>query len=343
MDIYFDIEHLVSFIKRYYSHPNRDDLFRLLKSELNIKCTFDNSSLICNLKRADIEQVKHFLAQLTTGRGKSEPIKYTAKIPQLRLNHCQNQENPLENGLSDIYMVSNCSIVTVNDRSVDLCEVLLSPSKQGDEVRILENLFIEESELSCDYLSQEMDDWNIIDENRSLCTDIIIVDKYIFSENDAIKDANIYSILEILTQSQHIPTNIIIFATAEGLVLESKQSDSGLINTIKRIVKTKTGIEPNVTFVKCDSLLGEYKRIVHDRHIITNYKHFESRDSFNYFEGPSKPDTTLSINSLCKYDKFKNINLKLQKLQQVIDYLTDKPQLEPYIVGDKKSNYLIFN
>lgn len=342
MKIYFDIEHLKSLLKSILSHPERDVFLKILKARLNIKCTFDKSFPQSNLKRKDIDLIRTFLMQLTTGRGNTDSIEYTIELPKLMLHSGQNQKQPLANGFSDVYMLSDFYVTLPDNQAIPAHQILLMPSEQINELKVLENLLIENRELIGSYLSQSMDDWSVIEENKSPCTDIILVDKYVFSDNEANIDINLHSILNILCSSAVVPTNIVIFSNGNELVLESRIGNNNVIKNIKEYLKNKTGVVPYVTFVKCDSLQGDLKRVVHDRQIITNYKRFKSGDSFTYFGGKTKPDTELEIYSLCHSNHFNVTNQKIQGLQDVVDYLKNKPQIQSEIIGDKKSNYLIF-
>lgn len=97
-----------------------------------------------------------------------------------------------------------------------------------------------------------------------------------------------------------------------------------------------SGVTPNLTFVK----LPESKE--HDRTIITNYKMFDSGDSFKYFNEKNENTSHgrwFHVHTHGDKSTRDQAVAYLQDLQELIDDL--KSGLSS-IIGDKKSNFLKF-
>ena len=186
-----------------------------------------------------------------------------------------------------------------------------------------------------------MADWSAFGNNSSPCTDIILVDQYVFSQSEVEYEVNSYALLEQLCKwTKGTAINIVIF-TLRGY----KDADTYttipfniIMRNLKRRLGDLVGVEPNITFV---IMPGKVK---HDRTILTNYKMYTSGDSFKYFkDGVNVSLCThgdwMYINSLHDNDNFQNAKDYVHDLQDVIDGVKDGLMS---ILGDKKSFFLKF-
>ena len=110
--------------------------------------------------------------------------------------------------------------------------------------------------------------------------------------------------------------------------------------TIERQLKSRisaiSGVEPKLTFVKLPS--GKE----HDRTIITNYKMFDSGDSFKYFNDKGENMSHgrwFHVHTHGDKETREQAIAYLQDLQKLVDGLKDGLSS---ITGDKKSNFLKF-
>lgn len=321
MKIYIDLEHYISFLSRE-SDEHYINCVHMLQCDLDIHFTFAKDELL-KLKKDIKAKSDRLFNKLQTNRGKSSPIQWNAQTPTIQFDG-----TTISDLFSTIYFLSK------NDDEYSELNVLFT--KKGDEIKRLTNLYIEKRYIpSKQYSIRDMQDWSVIQQNSSPCTDIIIVDRYLFAIPEAFYDDNIFSILASLSHQVVNIQNIVVFTLPYYLYNDKPFGIrfDYIEKEIKQLIFNRTGKTPNVTFVELKKGTPYDK---HDRYIITNYKCFASGDSFNYFEGKNlktKGDW-LMIHSLLDRDNLGIIMEYLGTLQEIIKNCS--------IRGDKKSNYLQF-
>ena len=213
----------------------------------------------------------------------------------------------------------------------------------GSEIEILSSLIITGTDYG--FVKQlpikKLTHWNNLRGYTSPCSDIILVDQYLFSFKE-LYDVNICELIgEMCTHAKGAKLNIVILTLPLCYDKRSKKTfppDWGDIRKkIKGVVEARTGKSPNVTFI-LSSNLGE-----HDRTIFTNYKSIESGDTFNYFDYKWKVISSgrhIEIFSLADREFYANSMQFVSDMQTVLD---NTQRLNgDNIIGDKKSNYLKF-
>ncbi len=322
MKIYIDLEHYISFLLKE-SDEHYMNCVHMLQCDLDIHFTFDKNELL-KLKKEIKAKSDRLFNKLQTSRGKSSPIQWNVQKPTTQLVKTTIPDDEF----STIYFL------TKNDDN-DLERSVLFTEK-GNEIKRLTNLYIDNKYIpSKQHSISDMKDWSVIQQNSSPCTDVIIVDRYLFTTSEAFYEDNIFSILKCLCYRDTNIQNIVIFTLPNYLCNDKTIGIrfNYIEKEIKQLIFDETRKVPNVTFVELKKGTPYDK---HDRYIITNYKCFASGDSFNYFEGTklkTKGDWFM-IHSLLDRDNLGIIMKYLISLQEIVNNST--------IRGDKKSNYLIF-
>ncbi|MBO7490256.1 MAG: hypothetical protein J6T88_08270 [Bacteroidales bacterium] len=305
----------------------------ILTSSFNLYFTFDKSEL----NKAKKNIIKNFNTWLTTATKNRNGLKYewNVKFPERSLStnthHFFTQDQ-----LLSIYMMDDEG---VEEWANTGCVLV---SKEGEELNILKKLQINNKFVPTKkYRIRKMTDWSTFGDNSSPCTDVIIVDRYLFAQHDVEYEINAYSLLKQLCKwAKGTTINIIFFTLLE--YMDGKVPCRIQYNTIIKQIKNKLasliGVEPNVTFV----FMPDKEQ--HDRTIITNYKMYTSGDSFKYFEdGVNVALCThgewMDVNSLYDLDNLQNVKDFLSDLQIMID---NRKGLLQAICGDKKSLLLKF-
>ena len=109
-------------------------------------------------------------------------------------------------------------------------------------------------------------------------------------------------------------------------------------STIERQLKERIGEKLKLTFV----IIPEGKLKEHDRTIITNYKMFDSGDSFTYFDDRGN---NLSHGRWLHVNSHGNREIRELSLQYIRDLqllIDERKGGLNSIIGDKKSNFLKF-
>lgn len=342
MKIYIDIEHLKSLVN--YIHEK--EVMKLIKENFDIYYTFDESD-IKREKRQKIRNIESWQKELATGRnGKS--VCYNSSIPiheSFRLNH--DMEFVSNDALQSVFFIKDKELVP---NGLIYCEL-------GDELKMLRNLLIESKCIPAKFYytrpegNSDIEKWNIVTNNVSPCTDIIINDPYIFAQNEVEYKANSFHLIEKLVEkSVDTCVNIVIVTKKDYFegntthVIYPKMIKDQLKESVEHI----THILPNITIIAQDYKTSKLR--IHDRTIFTNYKLFISGDSFHYYEEKTNnvEDTIPMINftsngiwfGVCSLfdDEHNRIAMRfLHDIQSIVDESKMKANI---IFGDGVSNYL---
>jgi hypothetical protein len=332
MRVYFDLENFISYVKSYWK-PRFDECNRMLKKQVDMSFNFTREDLREYLNDEDF---KAWLKTMVQGRGTSE-VYNVPEFPHrpLRSNTYKSFD---KEQLSSVYLLKDERIQMLVDGGNLLW------GKVGDEVSVLNRLIMDKSDYGFvkTVQARKLKNWDELDEYLMPNTDIILVDRYIASDENRF-GRNICSLLTTICGKRQAPTgqlNIVIFTQfadpGKGTPLDSPQW-SILYEKIKSEVNCQSGIKPNITFIL------QRRLTEHDRTIIMNYQFIVSGDTLNYM-GEMKNDTHgryLHIHSVANKDEMLIAKATLSDLQKIIDDMKklNNPDL---IKFDKKSNFLTF-
>lgn len=305
----------------------------VLLGAFNLCFTFDKS----DLQKAKKEVKRNFDLWLRTATKNRNGKKndWNINFPP-RPVHKSSHESFSRDMLSSIYMLDGDN---VKEWAETGCVLVAEKGREIDTIKKLQisNAFIPTKQ----FRIRSMSDWTTFGNNSAPCTDVIVVDQYLFSQSELDYEVNSYSLLEQLCKwANNTSVNIIIFT-----LKDYKDGDSRFdvpFVTIERRLKDRLsqqiGVEPNVTFV----VLPVQEQ--HDRTILTNYKMYTSGDSFKYFKDGTNVSLCthgewMYISSLHDDDVLQNAQDFIHDLQGIIDNV--KSGLMS-IRGDRKSFFLNF-
>ncbi|WP_024479276.1 hypothetical protein [Cellulophaga baltica] len=195
--------------------------------------------------------------------------------------------------------------------------------------------------------SIKMDNWSKMNQFYNPINSVIIFDKYVLNDSSNQKMVkNLFPLLElILVDKKNIlPVNITIITEPKEFGYCIKDRHKSII----KYLKTKGITNFNLNIIK------HYKEFypmdfegLHSRFILTNYFHFKSDDSFNYFKNNGKVNNDADIrisfnlnkNNDCFYKKELNdLRKYLSKINNNADAPKEKHKLMFY---PNKENLLI--
>lgn len=320
MNAYFDLPNLRSYAKSG-GHQYFQSCTAMLRQNFNIHFCFDKK-LLSKEKKQSIQSIMNLMKLLTRNRGDNDAIFWGEKFPPRPLNSGLYSKMSIEQ-LTSLYFLDDPAIQEMIQHG---CLLFAS---EGNEIKVLSNLLIEGRDIPTNkYAVREMKNWQVIEDNASPCTDIIIIDPYLFAQSDLLFEYNAYKIIEILCQVNTFEVNVVIFTFKNTL-----------FNMIERQLKMLIGEKLKLTFVVLPET-GKWKE--HDRTILINYKMFDSSPSFTYFGDNGENVCNgrwLNVNSHGDR-KIRDLSLKyIQDLQMLID---ERKSGLNSIIGDKKCNFLKF-
>lgn len=330
MELYIDINNLKSFIKSKDS-DDFDDCKRMLRRQLHVLYNFDKEML----KSEPILQ--QFVTMISEGRGLSEEsdkfLPSTAIFPERPIK-ANSYINWNWRELSSVYLIDDVDSRKLKNKG---CVLL---GETGEELSILMKLFC-----GMDYdfhhlydLQKNFNSWEqLTADNQALpCTDIIINDRYLFTNTFDLVECNLRPLLIVLAGNVNNRINVVIFTKNKSLLEFGIDKATSII---KNTLDNKTGMKPNITFVTSN----DNDKIPHDRFIITNYRLIRSGDSFLYFDTKGKKITNggaLDIDSMANHETYTFVQSLLEKLQA--SYNDIKRLNNDMIIGSKESKYIIF-
>ena len=367
MDIYIDKENLKSFI-RAQSNPEYNDYYddccRLLKRQLHICYNFEKS------ETKNDEILEKYFTTASQGKGWSEDVdKYLEEnkppFPSRPIVLSKFPPRPIEsNGsimLNNIHQHSNVFLIYAKDD--EMASLLQLQGKGtslvgqlGQEIDTLKQLFCG-SDYDFHKLyniqdSKSFPNWEQISkDNLNLqLTDIIIMDRYIGSQEDILQ-FNLIELIGVLTRRVKETINVVLFCNRyykneKGIEIEPKWNE--IKGKIKKFLFEKTGNKCNVTIVFFPSPerneKNKQKDPNHDRIIFTNYMLYKSGDSFCYYNSKGvniSSGISLDVYSLAQKENYDFAISFLEYAQKIYDKVKQKNNPE-LIIGDKKSNYINF-
>lgn len=321
MDLYFDKENIISFL----SQRDKDDYVdcsRLVRRQLHVIFGFEKEEI----GEWDENLRLCFLNEIDVGRGwKEERDEYL----------CDYLDR-IDRDKTFAFFLLN------NDHNEAITKKNLITGRIGEEIPTIKKLFC-----GSDYDLHKLYDiqskssfpaWEqlSIDGNSLPCTDMIIVDKYIYGNQYELVKLNLHSIIKELTKNNESICNIVIITIGESNE-----------NWEKRLDHIRADNHVNVTIVYVPMNKNGKGTIVplpHDRTILTNYRLFRSGDSFCYFD--SKGDTitngkSLDVDSMAKHDTQLFADSFIKDIQKVCDEVHKKEYgLLKYFKGEEVSNLI---
>ena len=329
MYAYFDIENLSSFVKSS-AKEKFADCNRMLKTHFDIKFNFPKKKML------EYPELMPWITSMTQGAKGSVDYLDDRVYPPRPLKSNTHKDFDKEH-LSAVYLLNDERIGNImNNGAIMYAGV-------GQEVDVLSSLIKDDDYgFEKEFQVRHLKNWNALDDHITPTTDIIVVDQYIFSD-DNIYDYNIYALLERLCHKvRNSSVNIIIFTLPSNYNRISKfefTPDWGAIRAkIKSIIKRITGLDPKVTFV-LPRRLEE-----HDRTVFTNYQYLVSGDTLNYFDSQWRVITNgrfLRIESAAHTDHYAAAMAFIDDMQAIIN---ETKRLNPdSIKYDKSSYYLNFD
>ncbi len=302
-------------------------------NSFNLYFTFDKSMLL-NAKK-EIKKNFELWSRMATRNRNGKQNQWKCMFPPRPIS-LDVQESFTGEQLSSVYMLDS---ENVKEWAETGCLLIAEKGKELDIIKKLQisNTFVPTKQ----FRIRSMHDWSILGANCTPCTDIIIVDQYLFSQSELEYEVNSYSLIEqICKWAKSSTVNIVIFTLKDYKDGENR-FDVPFV-TIERKLKDKLyhqiGVKPNITFV----ILPIQEQ--HDRTILTNYKMYTSGDSFKYFKDGTNVSLCthgewLYISSLHDDDVLQNAKDFIHDLQEIIDKV--KGGLMS-IMGDRKSLFLKF-
>ena len=338
MNLYLDKPNLYSLIKQLKSVENynlKSDCIRMIRNQLRLIYNFDKSEI-------DEMLFELWFNDLVQARGNKEELD-SLQVPPF-------PNRPISTSLidnSDWSVVS--SVYCCTDKNVqELCrEGRILISNDGGEINTLSELFWGDYDFHKRYDLTHNGisfGWKELKQDGHClpCSDIMIVDRYLFNNHDCLNN-NLYSLLLKLTDDVKAKVNIVIFVQRLGL------SSVDFERYVKEISNLSNKL--NVTIIVYPSSMeGDRKSkkiIPHDRFIITNYRIFTSGPSFNeYFDLNGNLSTNgsyLDVDSLAKIEKYMFASGQIDFFQKnVVDRLLNICSPSSYIFGSWKSNLFSF-
>lgn len=327
MNVYFDYRNLVSFIHSFNNNKNRfNDCERMLEENFNIILTFPQERINDNMD--DEDDIKSWLSRLYNYGGS---LIWDSEFPQNPFNI-----NDLfgRNHLRSVYCLDS-----ENRDQVIRESGLVLFANVGSELEILSSLLIDSNQYTCD-IFDNIHRWEDLRKYASPCSDIIIVDQYIFSSPE-LYEYNIFKLIQLLTENARGRMfNIVIITSRELYDKKTRRTFRPDFNAIYNHIKDNPNHHgfPKVTFVTVSG-----GKIEHDRTLFTNYKIFSSGDSYVYFDSQGNKITRgrwMHVHSLASVRYLEKANDFLADIQKFINNIIQINN--DLIIGDRVSNYLLF-
>lgn len=274
MNVYIDKANILSFLQQ-----NKDKRFLPCNQMLKEQC-----DLKFNFSKDELSSDKILLAWLTTlSSGMNGTVQWNVKFPN----------RPLKaNCYTTFSRYQLCSVYLLDDEKVDnlLAKGILLLAKPGGEIDILSNLWFPKKQYQKNIFRQ-LTTWQDLSNYLSPCTDIIIVDQFLFSDATLL-ESNIYTLVGCLCSfAHHSKINIVIFTLKETYNKETKLTIipnwKKILEEISDKIQSKVGTSPNIVIVTA----SKENLQEHDRSLFTNYKFYSSGDTMNYFDSAGRKIT----------------------------------------------------
>lgn len=334
MRVYIDQTNLLSFLESN-NHPHYKDTLRMLKSQCDLYFNFSKDIIDKN------ESLRAIILQLASGSKDSPKPKFSDVIfPARPLKSNFHIDISNRHDLTAVYLIDDEKVSKAKDKGYLLIGGI------GEEVDTLSQLFHDDYQFSKSYTpKRDMPHWNALKPTILPCTDIIIVDRYVFSD-DILLDYNLHAYLsELGGKFQGKKIKIVIFTSLQQ---GCKGSDGKKFYFTPDWDKLKLGIKAflkRVYNASSSVTIVALRRVEeHDRTIFLNYNNSYSGDSLNYYNSKGEVITNgrnYTVHSHGFRQHLVNGFYFIDDMQAVLNALTS--QLDKQcIIGDKESNFLNF-
>lgn len=331
MNLYIDKENLLSFI---HSRKDNDDSYhdceRLIARQLGLIFNFSKKEILQD------ELILTWIKSLSEGRGfKEEEDKFTdSKFPERPVkSNCYINFNKQQ--LSAVYLINDEKAQSLIDKKA------LLVGKVGEELETLKSLFSDNDyDLDRVYdIQNNFSSWEQLDKDNHFlpCTDILIVDSYLFNSQDELLEANIYKLISLIVSEVRGKKVNIVIVTQEKLRDNYRPDYDKILRDIITLIKKQTKASPHITVI-----FSNIENRKHDRFILTNYKLFRSGDSFCYFDSKGNKITKgdfLDVNSLAKWRNHQLANNLIDSVQKIYDNVKKKNP-NNVVAVNPKSNFI---
>lgn len=331
MEVYFDKQNIVSYIHSAHN-PKFDECNTMLMNKCDIFLNFNKEDLI-DENDEDNSDIKLWMSENVDGFNST--WTWNANFPP----------RPLKSTIcNDLTKEKLSAIYLLNDEKIGLVENmgLLYFSKPSEEINVLSKLWFKDLQYTRNVFN-EIQAWDELTKYSSPCSDIVIFDPYIFSD-EILYEVNIYRIISNLCEhASEAKINIVIFSLKEIYCKTTGQTIipdwENIIKSIQTVVNSLVGKKPNVTIITgSKENLGE-----HDRTIFTNYKLFASGDTFNYFNSSGKRITKgryLNVYSLVDENNYDNAMDFISDMQNIYNHINSINKDLIHKDKNSKSNFL---
>lgn len=250
------------------------------------------------------DSADNLVTLLTTGRGESK-LNYKPKFKGFNKNIV-----PKEYGTNETFFINEASETDQRNYRAK------NPHYFGfnsDHFEAFEKLAMikKNSKLpvSKDRLTNEFVSWDLLGEYLLPFSDCILIDNYIFSEQDSIIEQNLDKILIRLDKSTPVYFNLLLIS------YRGKHGEIKLSHVYEHLkkLKEKNSLKANISVIVSST-------IVHDRNIFMNYMRINSGTGFNYFNtlGETIVDTELDFMTYTNPRNFRNSEIILKDVSKRI-------------------------
>lgn len=332
-----DFPHFSSFMKSM-SNEFFETCSDMIRDNCDLYFTFSKDDI--NKAKKDVKLNSALWAKKLSRNRNNHTVNYSADYPTFSTVSSLQADKKFA-ALTSIYLVSG------KDK-----EDFIINESIGNEISLLRQFAIDGKNIPTKkYTTRHMKDWGVIRDNTLPCSDIIIADQFLFSQADVFYEKNAYQLLrDLCSKVTKKRVNIVFFTMGKRKVSDpdhfykdgkpkEKWVEIPIISITRNIKKTlqdQFEIDANITFVTFD-------KMEHDRTIFTNFKLFDSGDSFKYFknnDGSASNGRWVHVNTLIDEGIYALSKEFIDDMQKIIDI--HKFSLSD-IRGDKISNFLNFD
>lgn len=339
MRLYIDKNNLISLLLSR-DIDGYEDCLRMVKRQLDVYFFFSKKNLDKDMDQDLITMMSTF----TTGVGNSKAVFMdTAAF--------EYPERPMKGNSSSSFTPEQLSSVyLLSDNPEDKLDFIKERGNIliggiNDEINTLKKLIFDDYQYACKIKESDFESkgWNALKEFAMPCTDILLIDNYILSD-ESLYDYNIYPLLRMISRcGSGKQINIVIVTKKRNhnraLKYDFEPDWKNIKSKIKFEIKKECGSKSvNVTFVLLPKDIDE-----HDRTIITNYVRMHSGDSYNYLNSSGtyiSKSHHLLIDSLAHADNQELANEVIKIVQSKTNEAKNRnPDL---IIGDKVCSFIHF-
>ena len=331
MRVYFDKKNIASFFASS-ARTAFQDCLRMIKSQCDIYFTFPKE-IFANPPYSLI------LNQLSSGRSISSKPQFIGLFPPRPLKSNVHKDFNRDE-LTAAYLIEDEKIDVVKRAGAVLI------GAPGEEIDTLSKLFYDDYQYTTSLTpKRDMPSWEVLSSVIQPCSDIIIIDRFLFAEQELI-EYNLHSFLKIISNNSiEKKFNLVIFTDPVQQIkingkIETFKPDwtkmrADIISYFKQMDRRSA---VNVTIVASREI-GE-----HDRSIFMNYANHSSGDSLNYFDSQGRIITNGRHYTIYSHGLRQNLDNGysiIDDMQNVIDKISSS-QKKDVIFGDKECNFLNF-